>query len=109
LAYLRLGKVYQDELEDYPFAIASYEKLLNRFPQTTLKEDAWFNLYYCYWKMKDVAKANYYKSLLMQDYPTGKHSKALNPGAVPASPDSMLKKEVTAGYEKFIIYLLKTI
>ena len=99
LAYLRLGKVYQEELEDYAFAIASYEKLLNRFPQTTLKEDAWFNLYYCYWKLKDVAKANYYKSLLMQDYPTGKHSKALNPGAVPASPDSMLKKEVTAAYE----------
>ncbi len=103
-AYLQLGRVYQDELEDYAFAIAAYEKLLSRFPNTTQKEDAWFNLYYSYWKMKDYEKANYYKSLLMQDYPTGKHVKALNPGSVPISADSVLKKEVTAGYGK--IYTL---
>ena len=103
-AYLQLGRVYQDELEDYPFAIASYEKLLSRFPNTTQKEDAWFNLYYSYWKMKDYEKANYYKSLLMQDYPTGKHVKALNPGSVPISADSVLKNEVTTAYGK--IYTL---
>ena len=97
-AYLQLGKVYQNELEDYPFAIGSYEKLLNRFPNTIHKEDAWFNLYYSHWKLKDEAKANYYKSLLMRDYPTGKHVKSLNPGSVTISADSLLKKEVTAAY-----------
>ncbi|HYJ37620.1 MAG TPA: hypothetical protein VEV87_03350 [Chitinophagaceae bacterium] len=98
VAYLQLGRVYQNELEDYLFAIGSYEKLLDRFPNTIHKEDAWFNLYYSYWKLKDEAKANYYKSLLMRDYPTGKHIKALNPGSVTISADSLLKKEVTSAY-----------
>src|SRR3954467_5274353 len=39
-AYMAVGKVYQDELEDYPFAIGAYEKLLSRFPTSTHKEDA---------------------------------------------------------------------
>jgi tetratricopeptide (TPR) repeat protein len=98
VAYMQVGKVYQNELEDYPFAIGAYEKLLSRFPNTPLKEDAWFNLYYSYWKLKDESKANYYKNLLLRDYSTGKYIKALNPGAVPISADSLLKKEVTTAY-----------
>ncbi len=98
VAYLQLGRVYQDVLEDYPFAIGSYEKLLDRFPTTVQKEDAWFNLYYSYLKLKDEQKANYYKSLLMRDYPAGKHAKALSPGSVPISADSILKKEVSVAY-----------
>jgi len=99
-AYMQVGTVYQNELEDYHFAIGAYEKLLDRFPNSIHKEDAWFNLYYSYWKLKDEAKANYYKSLLMRDYPSGKHIKALNPGAVPISADSLLKNEVSAAYGK---------
>jgi len=98
LAYLNVGRVYQDQLEDYPFAIAAYEKLLNRFPNTTQKEDAWFNLYYSYWKLKDDAKANYYKNLLMQDFAAGKYAKVLNPGSVPVSADSILKNQATSSY-----------
>ena len=100
VAYMQVGRVYQNELEDYHFAIGAYEKLLDRFPNSMHKEDAWFNLYYSYWKLKDDAKANYYKSLLMRDYPTGKHIKALNPGAVPISADSLLKNEVSVAYGK---------
>jgi tetratricopeptide (TPR) repeat protein len=99
-AYMLVGKVYVEQLEDYPFAIAAYEKLLSRFPSSTHKEDAWFNLYYSYWKLHDQAKANYYKSLLMQDYPAGKYAKALNPGSTTLSPDSMLNIEATAAYTK---------
>jgi hypothetical protein len=99
-AYMAVGKAYQDQLEDYPFAVGAYEKLLSRFPNTVHKEDAWFNLYYSYWKMKDDAKANYYKSLLMQNYPAGKYVKALNPGSTAPSPDSILKTEATDAYSK---------
>ncbi|MDB5193609.1 MAG: tetratricopeptide repeat protein [Segetibacter sp.] len=64
-ALFNLGKNYSLKLEDYPSAIAAYEELLRRFPNTPNKEEALFNLVYAYDKTGDVAKANQYRNHLI--------------------------------------------
>ena len=88
------------QLEDYPLAIETYEKLLGRFPNTPHKQEALFNLYYSYLKSGDLTKSNYYKIQLQQLYPGGKYAAALDPVAAAKSPDSVLKRNATASYEK---------
>ncbi len=98
-ALMQLGTIYQQNLEEYKLAIDQYEKLLDKYPDTQLKQDAWFNLYYSYWKLNDQAKAAYYKGLLQQKFPAGKYVKALDPNAAAKSPDSLLKIEATKAYQ----------
>ena len=99
-AMMELGRAHLEMLEDYPLAIETYEKLLGRFPNTPHKQEALFNLYYAYYKSGDVTKANYYKIQLQQLYPGGKYSAALDPAAAAQSPDSILKRNATASYER---------
>lgn len=99
-AMMDLARAHHEKLEDYTLAIETYEKLLNRFPATAYKQEALFGLYYSYYKMGDLTKANYYKVQLQQLYPGGKYAAALDPAAAAKSPDSVLKRNATAAYEK---------
>lgn len=99
-AMMELGRAHLEKLEDYPLAIETYEKLLGRFPNTPHKQEALFNLYYSYRKSGDLTKANFYKIQLQQLYPGGKYAAALDPVAAAQSPDSVLKRNATASYEK---------
>ncbi|MGB8192766.1 MAG: tetratricopeptide repeat protein, partial [Chitinophagaceae bacterium] len=60
-AYMELGRAYYEKLEDHTLSVETYEKLLNRFPNTPHKQEALFNLFYSYTKLGDLTKANYYK------------------------------------------------
>jgi len=62
-----LGKTFISPLEEYPSAIKAYEELLRRFPNTSLKQEAWFNLIYAYQKTGDKAKSDAYKNKLLTD------------------------------------------
>jgi outer membrane protein assembly factor BamD (BamD/ComL family) len=71
-ARFELGKLYQNRLEEYRLAIETYEQLNEAFPEQPNLEATYFNLFYCYKKIGDLSKANYYKSLLGKKYPQGK-------------------------------------
>ena len=66
-AFFTLGKTFISPLEEYPSAIEAYEELLRRFPATSFREEAWFNLIYAYQKTGDKAKSDIYKSKLLGD------------------------------------------
>jgi tetratricopeptide (TPR) repeat protein len=68
VSLFRLGKDYQNLLEDYPAAITSYESSLKRFPDSLYNGEIYMNLSYCYNKIGDLAKANYYKDLLVKRF-----------------------------------------
>lgn len=99
-AMMDLGRAIQQQLEDYPLSITAYERLLGRFPNTIYKEEALFGLYYAYYKMNDLTKANYYKIQLQQLYPGGKYAAALDPVAARNSPDSVLRRSANAAYDR---------
>ncbi len=74
-----LGRAYQDGIPDYPYAINTYDSLLNRFPNTTRYEETLFNLYYCYTKLGDQENAQRILQLLSGKYPNGAFTlKAIN-------------------------------
>jgi outer membrane protein assembly factor BamD (BamD/ComL family) len=69
------GKTFMSPLEEYPSAIKVYEELLRRFPNTSLKEEAWFNLIYAYQKTGNQSKSEEYKKRLLTDSSENKWAK----------------------------------
>ncbi|QEC66951.1 tetratricopeptide repeat protein [Panacibacter ginsenosidivorans] len=65
------GQAFQDKLEDYPAAIKTYIELLEKYPDTKNKEQALFNLYYCYNKTGDKAGAAAVAGTLSKNFPEG--------------------------------------
>ncbi len=94
----QLGKDYQNMLEDYSAAIDDYETSLKRFPDSLYAGELYLNLSYCYRKLGDLSKADYFKNLLVNKFEKSKFTQlALHPEAMDPS-----KKDTTATnrYEK---------
>jgi outer membrane protein assembly factor BamD (BamD/ComL family) len=99
-ALFLLGKTYQEGIQDYHFAINSYDTLLTKFPATGKQEQTLLNLYYCYTKLGDQADADRMLELLKQRFPKGAFTaKAINPDSV-AEAEGSLKVNATHQYEK---------
>ncbi|MEZ2335041.1 tetratricopeptide repeat protein [Mucilaginibacter sp. RCC_168] len=67
-AYLDLGNLYRDVLEDKKEAIAAFEKMLARFPNNPDKPAIYYNLFRLYTDI-DAAKSDMYKNLILKEYP----------------------------------------
>jgi len=67
-AYFDVANFYRDILGDKKEAIATYELLLNRFPDSPDKPALYYNLYRLY-ADDNVAKSDEYKNLLLKNYP----------------------------------------
>jgi len=75
-----LGKLYQNNLEDYAMAVQAYESSLQRFPNNLYDGELYLNLIYCYQKLGNTAKAAYYKNLLTTNFKNSKSAQViLNP------------------------------
>lgn len=104
-AYLAMGIAFQDELPDYLSAIAAYDSILVKFPQTRLREEVIFHLFYCYRKLGDNARADDALSSLRSQYPSGKYTARLldasekSPGE---GPRVAATREYDAVYNSFI-------
>ena len=64
LSLFELAKIYQNNLEEYGLAAETYENSLKKFPDSLHGGEIYLNLSYCYSKLGDISKANYYKGLL---------------------------------------------
>ena len=94
---LSLAKLYKDELEDYEEAIKTYEEYLQRFPNKLEDGQIYLGLYYCYNKLGNSERANYYKNLLNTKFSGSKAWQMVNN---PAALNPKTKNpEVTKTYE----------
>ncbi|HMI79988.1 MAG TPA: tetratricopeptide repeat protein, partial [Ferruginibacter sp.] len=75
---LELAKLYQNELEEYGLAAATYEDYLTRFPSRLQDGEVYLSLYYCYTKLGNKEKADYYKGLLDRRFANSKSAQVLN-------------------------------
>jgi tetratricopeptide (TPR) repeat protein len=75
-AYLDIANFYRDILEDNKEATATYEMLLARFPNNVNKPVLYYNLYRLYSDV-DAAKSDYYKNILLKDYPETDFAKVI--------------------------------
>ncbi|HVM89090.1 MAG TPA: tetratricopeptide repeat protein [Puia sp.] len=95
-----IGKSFQDGLSEYQTAITIYDSLLNRFPDTHLREQTLFNLYYCYKKLGDEENANRILKIMLEQYP---NTKLTNIAAYPEAykkAEEAPKTEATRRYEE---------
>ncbi|MBA2248969.1 MAG: tetratricopeptide repeat protein [Chitinophagaceae bacterium] len=95
VSLFELGKLYQNSLEDYYMAIETYEKSLQRFPDSLYGGELYLNLSYCYQKTGNIAKASFYKNLLTAKFKESKFSDYIT------NPQASLNKNgaATSRYE----------
>jgi tetratricopeptide (TPR) repeat protein len=77
-AMLQLGSLYREKLEDYPQSIDVLESLLAKYPDTEHKLDAYYQLYLSYILQGDVAKSNYYKNKIIDEFSQSKYALVLS-------------------------------
>ncbi|MBC7650289.1 MAG: hypothetical protein H7101_00915 [Deinococcales bacterium] len=73
-AYFNNGIIMQNELQDYVSAIAAYDSLVTRFPIHKNREQALYNLIFCYNSVGLSAKADSISRVLTTTYPKGKYT-----------------------------------
>ncbi len=100
----QLGKEYQNLLEDYSAAVDAYQQSLQRFPDSLYAGELYLNLSYCYRKLGDISKADYYKNLLIHKFDKSKFTQlVLHPEAMePSKKDPAATKRYEDIYNLFI-------
>ncbi|MES2849129.1 MAG: tetratricopeptide repeat protein [Bacteroidota bacterium] len=92
-----LGKLFQQELEDYGEAINTYNESLRRFPDSTYDGEIYFNLSYCYSKLGMNDRAEQYKKMVKQNFAGGKADKMME--QLNAAKTGVKNPEATKRYE----------
>jgi tetratricopeptide (TPR) repeat protein len=102
-AYFALGDIYYFKLLENDNAIASFEKLLSRFPETLYRPEVLYKLYLIF-KETDPARADAYVQELKRNFPESSYAKILiNPDYLLESSIVMEKQKMQykAAYEKY--------
>lgn len=98
LALLTEAVLLQNRLENYPGAIAVYEELLRRFPQTPQAPEALFGLYYCYGKTGNTAGQKAVSAELQKAHAGTRYADLAAGKTPPPSADSLRKQAATRAY-----------
>ena len=72
------GMVYRNDLNDNAQAIALYEKMLERFPETSYTAPVYYQLFKMYSDLKNESKASYYRNLILSRFPDTNYAKVLS-------------------------------
>lgn len=94
-AYFALGDIYYFKLNEKDNAVATFEKLLSRFPKTTHEPEILYKLYLIH-KESDPQRANALASRLITQYPETDFARIL------VNPDYLLESSLTADKQKAI-------
>lgn len=76
-ALFNAAEVYEVKLLDDFAAISTYDELMTRFPDNYLKLETYYRLYKLYKKTSNQNKADYYKELIIIQYPDSKYAKII--------------------------------
>jgi predicted negative regulator of RcsB-dependent stress response len=91
-ALFKNAQQFQNELEDYDAAIASYDSLNKRFPDNIHLEESLAGLYYCYNKIEKKFSADSALTVLKTKFKDGKYAKLLtNPPTKEQQEDDATK------------------
>ena len=93
-----LGKAYVQEIEDCAAGTETFETLRTRYPKFVPMEEVLFNLYYCYNKYGETAKAAAIKKLMSDNYSNSNLTTIVTTGKNPQSKDG--NAQATKTYEE---------
>lgn len=86
-ALYNLGLLYKEKIFDYELSAESFEDLVKRNTDNIHFPVTYYQLYLVYKELKNTDKSEYYKNLILRDYPTSEYARILG------NPDYMLQKE----------------
>lgn len=95
-AMLALGASLIQNLDDCDAGTKTLEELRTQFPEFPKMDEVIFNLYYCYHKNGNAAKADALKTTLSKEYNKSRYNTILTTGINPASG---VNPEATKTYE----------
>ena len=92
-----LGNTYIREAEDCNAGTETLEQLRSRYPLFSKMDEVLFNLYYCYNKTGETAKATQIKKLMEEKFPQSNFTSIVttgkNPKALTANPEATKRYE----------------
>lgn len=103
-AYYNVGSIYKEQLLNNQKSVESFEELLQRFPENKYKLTSYYQLYRIYLSMNNQTKSDYYKNLLLKDYPDSDYATIIrNPSyaADIAASKSQVEKFYTETYQLY--------
>ena len=71
------GMIYSDDLYDYEKAIRQWEEFLRRFPEHKFVAPIYFQLYETYAHLNDMEKSDYYKNLILEQFPNTNYARII--------------------------------
>lgn len=103
-AYYNVGSIYKEQLLNSQKSVEAFEELLKRYPENKYKLTSYYQLYRTYLAMNNSAKAEYYKNILLKEYPDSDFAAIIrNPGyaADIAASKSQVEKFYTGTYQLY--------
>jgi len=76
-ALYNAGKIFKSEFSNYPRSAESFENLNTRYPENIYLLSAYFDLYDLYELMGDTQKSNFYRNLIISQFPDSKYAQYL--------------------------------
>ncbi len=76
-ALFNAGRIFKQDYQNYPMAIGNYEQLLNRYDKNIYQLTTYFELWDLYLKINNKTKSDYYRNLIVTDYPDSKYAQYL--------------------------------
>jgi tetratricopeptide (TPR) repeat protein len=76
-AYYNMGFIYKNGLKDNDKSIEVFEKLLDRFPENEHHLQVYYQLYKNYAEVPDQEKSDYYKNLVVKEFPESDYAKII--------------------------------
>ena len=76
-AYFNSGLIYKDKLDNYVLAIESFNKDLERFPDTPNKEEIYYQLFLIYLRLGDKNMTETYRRLILNNFADGDYAATL--------------------------------
>lgn len=76
-ALYNIGYIYKDGLKNNEKSTEAFEELIGKFPEHEHKLQVYYQLYKNYEAVPDQEKADYYKNLIVQDFPDSDYAKII--------------------------------
>ncbi|MDQ3046658.1 MAG: tetratricopeptide repeat protein [Bacteroidota bacterium] len=102
-AFYNVGSIYKEELLNNKKSVEAFEELLKRYPENKYKLSTYYQLYRTYLAMNNQSRSDYYKNIILNDYPTSEYALLIkNPGH--AGDIAASKSEVEKFYSETYQY-----
>jgi tetratricopeptide (TPR) repeat protein len=76
-AYYNAGGIYKEQLMNNQKSVETFEELLKRYPDNKYRLSSYYQLYRTYLVMNNQGKSDYYKNLILTNFPDSEYAKII--------------------------------